>query len=419
MTARSMKVLALLLLLVGCSATPTQSPGAPSGSAAVGSAAATGTVAPGSSQPGSTNPPLDTGPDALTLDPFAAGLDSPISLTNAGDGSRRLYANEQAGRIRIIEPDGTLRPQPFLDIGSRVLSGGERGLLGLAFHPDFEQNHRFFVDYTARDDGHTVVAEYSAADDGLSADPATEKILLTVDQPYANHNGGQLAFGPDGYLYIGLGDGGSGGDPHGNGQNTQALLGKVLRIDVGATPTGDRAYAIPDGNPFAESGGAAEVWAFGLRNPWRFSFDRENGDLYIGDVGQGSWEEIDRQPSDSPGGENYGWNVMEGRHCYGNDSCDQTPFVKPIAEYAHDEGCSVTGGFVYRGSGQPDLVGVYVFADYCSGIIFTLQVDEGTTTPKEVAHTDLGITSFGESEDGEIYAVDQRGGGVYHVALAG
>ncbi|HET8571365.1 MAG TPA: PQQ-dependent sugar dehydrogenase [Candidatus Limnocylindria bacterium] len=404
-----------ILLLAACTANPAATPPTSNASAEP----PTDSASPGASLPGSTIPPLDSGPDKLVLNAFAAGLDSPISLTNAGDGSNRLYANEQAGRIRIVEADGTLRPQPFLDITDRISSGGERGLLGLAFHPDFEENHRFFVDYTASGDGHTVIAEYTAADDGLSADPASERVLLTVDQPYANHNGGQLAFGPDGDLYIGLGDGGSGGDPQGNGQNTQALLGKVLRIDVDAEPAGGKAYAIPDDNPFASGRGAPEVWAYGLRNPWRFSFDREQGDLYIADVGQGSWEEIDRQPSDSPGGENYGWNVMEGRHCYRSDNCDPSPYVPPIAEYSHDQGCSVTGGYVYRGTQQPDLVGIYVFADYCSGIVFTLQVDEGTTTPKVVAQTELGITSFGESEDGEIYAVDQRGGGVYHVALPG
>ncbi len=407
-----------MLLLAACNATPTatssQPPGG-TGSEAARSATASG-QASGSSQPAPT--PIDTGPDKLSLEPFAAGLSSPISLTNAGDGSNRLYANEQAGTIRIVEASGNLRPQPFLDITDRVGSGGERGLLGLAFHPDFEANHRFFVDYTNRD-GNTVVSELRSSADGLSADPSSEHVLLRVDQPFANHNGGELAFGPDGYLYVGLGDGGSAGDPHGNGQNTNALLGKILRIDVDGTPTNGRAYAIPAGNPFANGGGAPEVWAYGLRNPWRFGFDRETGDLYIADVGQGSWEEIDRQPSDSTGGENYGWNVMEGRHCYGNDSCDQTPFVKPIAEYGHDQGCSVTGGYVYRGSQQPDLTGVYVFADYCSGTVFSLQVDEGTVSPKVVAQTDLGITSFGQADDGEIYAVDQRGGGVYHVALGG
>ncbi len=411
---RAATAVAALLVLAACTASPTASPSATPETTQTGSSQPS--IDPsGASQPGSTVPPLDTGPNKLSLEPFAAGLSSPINITNAADGSGRLYVNEQAGRVRIVEADGTLRPQPFVDISDRVGSGGERGLLGLAFHPDFSQNHRFFVDYTNRD-GNTVVAELRAADDGLSADPSSEKALLRVDQPYPNHNGGQLAFGPDGDLYIGLGDGGSGGDPHGNGQNTNVLLGKILRIDVDGAQAGDRAYAIPDDNPFAHGGGAPEVWAFGLRNPWRFSFDRKTGDLYIGDVGQGSWEEIDRQPSDSSGGENYGWNVMEGRHCYGNDSCDQTPYVKPVAEYGHDQGCSVTGGVVYRGTRQANLAGIYVFADYCSGIVFSLQVDEGTVTPKVVAQVDLGITSFGESEDGEIYAVDQRGGGVYHVA---
>ncbi len=410
-SVRVVVLAAIAVLLGGCSATPTLTPGATGNSSAP-------SIRPiGGSQPGSTVPPLNRDPDALNLEPFAAGLSSPISLTSAGDGSDRLYANEQAGSIRVIDVDGTLQPQPFLDISDRILSGGERGLLGLAFHPAFAQNHRFFVDYTAKDDGHTVIAEYTAATSGLSADPASEKVLLRVDQPYANHNGGQLAFGPDGDLYIGLGDGGSGGDPHGNGQNTNSLLGKLLRIDVDGTRASDRTYAIPETNPFARGGGAPEVWSYGLRNPWRFSFDRESGDLYIADVGQSSWEEVDRQTSDSAGGENYGWNVMEGRHCYGNESCDQTPFVQPIAEYGHDQGCSVTGGFVYRGTVQPDLNGVYVFADYCSGIVFTLQVDEGRVSPKVVARTQLGITSFGQADDGELYAVDQRGGGVYHVAV--
>ena len=404
-----------LVLLAACS-TAREATRTPTASSTL--TPASGSSQPAASQPGSTNPPLDTGPDRLKLEPFAAGLEAPVGITSAGDGSDRLYVNEQAGRVRIVDKDGSLRSQPFLDISDRIISGGERGLLGLAFHPDFARSHLLYVDYTAAGDGHTVVAEYRAATDGLSADPASERILLTVDQPYANHNGGQLAFGPDGYLYIGLGDGGAGGDPHGNGQNTNALLGKILRIDVEGNSR-ERPYAVPD-NPFLrDGGGAPEVWAYGLRNPWRFSFDRETGDLYVADVGQGSWEEIDRQPSDSKGGENYGWNVMEGRHCYSDKNCDQRPYVMPIAEYGHDEGCSVTGGYVYRGTRQPELVGVYVFADYCSGTVFTLQVDEGTTSPKRVARTSLNISSFGEDEGGEIYAVDQSGGGVYHVMVAG
>jgi glucose/arabinose dehydrogenase len=366
-------------------------------------------------------PPLDSGPDRLRLELLADGLQDPIGLTAAGDGSGRLFVNEREGVVRVIGADGRLRDRPFVDLSDRITAGGERGLLGLAFHPDFATNRRLFVHYSRAGDGSTVISELTAAPDLQSADPGGERVLLTVPDPFANHNGGQLAFGPDGYLYIGLGDGGGGGDPLQNAQNPDALLGKILRIDVDGRD-GGRPYAIPATNPFASEGanpgdGQPEIWALGIRNPWRFSFDSDGGDLYIGDVGQGSWEEIDRQPADSTGGENYGWNVMEGRHCYGGD-CDQSGYVKPIAEYSHDLGCSVTGGYVYRGAAQPDLQGVYVFGDYCSGIVFTLQVDEGTIDPKRVLDSGLGISAFGTDEDGEIYLVD-IGGGVYHVLVDG
>jgi glucose/arabinose dehydrogenase len=352
----------------------------------------------------------------------ASGLESPIGIVAAGDGSGRLFVLEQAGRIRIVDADGTLEPEPFAALADRIASGGERGLLGLAFHPDFAQNRRLFVHYSRAGDGATVLAELRADASLDRASPSTQRILLTQLQPYANHNGGQLAFGPDGYLYLGLGDGGSGGDPLGNAQNTQTELGKILRLDVDSPPSGPDAYAIPPDNPFAAGGirpgeGLLEIWAYGLRNPRQFSFDPRGGDLYIGDVGQGSWEEIDRQPSDSPGGENYGWAVMEGRHCY-VQGCDQAGYVKPIAEYSHDLGCAITGGKVYRGSAQPDLVGVYVFGDYCSGRIFTLQVDEGTVTPKVVLESGLSITAFGTGDDGEIY-VASRTGGIYRVVVDG
>jgi glucose/arabinose dehydrogenase len=246
-------------------------------------------------------------------------------------------------------------------------------------------------------------------------------VLLTVADPFPNHNGGQLTFGPDGYLYIGLGDGGSGGDPLGNGQNARALLGKILRIDVDAAAAAGRAYALPPDNPFGPDGsspgdGLPEIWATGLRNPWRFSFDRAFGDLYIADVGQGSWEEVDRQPGGSAGGENYGWNVMEGGHCY-QDGCHQEGYVKPIAEYSHSLGCSVTGGYVYRGQAQPELEGVYVFADYCSGLVFTLEVDGATITPRQVLDSGLNVSSFGEDEAGELYLADHAGGGIYRVLV--
>jgi glucose/arabinose dehydrogenase len=366
-------------------------------------------------------PPLDSGPDRLRLELVTDGLRDPIGLTSAGDGSGRLFVQERDGVVRVIDPDRRLQDSPFVDLRDRIAAGGERGLLGLAFHPDFAGNRRLFVHYSRAGDGATVVSELTASADRQTADPGSERVLLTVPDPFVNHNGGQLAFGPDGYLYIGLGDGGGGGDPLQNGQNPAALLGKILRIDVDAQAAG-RPYAIPAGNPFGPGGadpgaGRPEVWALGLRNPWRFSFDPDGGDLYIGDVGQGSWEEIDRQPADSSGGENYGWSVMEGRHCFGGD-CDQTGFVKPIAEYSHDLGCSVTGGYVYRGSAQPELQGVYVFGDFCSGIVFTLQVDEGTIDPKRVLDSGLGISSFGTDEDGEIYLVD-IGGAVYHVLVDG
>jgi glucose/arabinose dehydrogenase len=353
----------------------------------------------------------------VRLEAVVAGLDSPIGTTNAGDGSGRLFVNEQAGRIRVVNPDGTLRDRDFVDISDRVESGGERGLLGLAFHPDFASNGRVFVHYSRRGDGATVISELTASPDHSSADPGSERIIFTLDQPFANHNGGEIAFGPDGYLYIGLGDGGSGGDPFGNGQNRQVLLGKILRIDVDGAHAAGKQYAIPETNPYAPGGiapgaGLPEIWAYGLRNPWRFSFDRATADLYIGDVGQNRWEEIDRQPAASRGGENYGWNPVEGTHCFG--VCDSVTSVPPVAEYSHDEGCSVTGGYVYRGTQQPSMAGTYLFSDYCSGTIWTLSTDGGVT-PRVLAQSGLNVSSFGEGEDGEIYLVDLSAGGLYRL----
>ena len=317
----------------------------------------------------------------------------------------------------MVNADGALASTDFVDLSDRIEAGGERGLLGLAFHPDFAANGRVFVHYSRRGDGATVISELAASADRGTADPASERILFTHEQPFANHNGGQIAFGPDGYLYIGLGDGGSGGDPLGNGQNLQVLLGKILRIDIDGSPAANKQYAIPATNPYAPEGrdpgaGLPEIWAFGLRNPWRFSFDRDTGDLYIGDVGQGSWEEIDRQPGDSAGGENYGWNFLEGSHCY--TYCDTITAVAPVAEYNHEADCSVTGGYVYRGSRQPALVGSYLFSDYCSGTIWTLAADGGLT-PLPLFHSGLNVSSFGESEDGEIYLVDISDGGLYRI----
>ena len=362
-----------------------------------------------------------SGPSKLVAEPFVSGLSDPVGLTNAGDGSNRLFVVQRSGQVRVIDASGTLLGAPFLDLSSRVLAGGERGLLGLAFHPSFAANGRLFVDYTRAGDGATVVSELTASAGHASASAATEKILLTVSQPYSNHNGGQIAFGPDGFLYIGLGDGGSGGDPLGNGQNTGVLLGKILRIDVDGAPASGKAYAIPSSNPFASGGiepgaGLPEIWAYGLRNPWRFSFDRANGDLYIGDVGQSAWEEIDRQAAGSKGGQNYGWNAFEGTHCY--SSCAGVSYVPPVAEYGHALGCSVSGGYVYRGAQQPSLKGYYLFGDYCSGTVFIIAAGPGSKTPKAVASTGLSISSFGEGEDGEVYVVD-LGGGIYQVTVAG
>jgi glucose/arabinose dehydrogenase len=350
----------------------------------------------------------------LALEQVATGFVNPTAVTNAGDG--RLFVVGREGSIRIVNPGGSVAETPFLDITPKVLSGGERGLLGLAFHPDYHENGRFFVAYTSRPEGANTVAEYRVSSASARADPASERILISVPDPAANHNGGGLAFGPDGYLYIGMGDGGGQNDQYGNGQNLNTLLGKMLRIDVDGSPAAGRQYAIPGTNPFASSGGAPEIWAYGLRNPWRFSFDREWGDLFIGDVGGGAWEEIDRQPADGPGGLNYGWPIMEGRHCL-SGSCTVTGFVQPIAEFDHGSGCSVIGGHVYRGTAQPEIDGVYVFGDWCSGFLFTLQVDEGTITPKIVLQSGMQVSSFGEDEEGEIYLVDFAGGGLYHVVL--
>jgi glucose/arabinose dehydrogenase len=371
-----------------------------------------------------TAKPPATGPNKLTVERIASGLSSPIGITNARDGSARLFIVQRGGQVRVIDADGVLSPTPFVDLSGRIVSGGEQGLLGLAFHPNFAANGRLFVDYT-RSDGNgaweDVVSELNAPGDRSSADPSSERVLLAVPDPYTNHNGGQLAFGPDGYLYVAMGDGGSGGDPHGNGQNRQALLGKILRIDVNGAHAAGKEYAIPNTNPYAPGGvspgsGLPEIWAYGLRNPWRFSFDRANGDLYIGDVGQDTWEEIDRQAAGSRGGLNYGWNAFEGRHCFLN--CAGVSYVPPIAEYSHASGCSVTGGYVYRGTAQPALKGIYLFSDYCAGTLWTFPAGTGNKAAKVVASTGLSVASFGEGEDGEIYLADIGGGRIYRVVVS-
>jgi glucose/arabinose dehydrogenase len=324
-------------------------------------------------------------------------LQRPVDLQ--ADDSGRLFIIEKPGRIRIIENDQLLET-PFLDITDRVGSNGnEQGLLGLAFHPRYQENGSFFVNYTSTSGGDTVIARFQVSSDPNVADPNSEVQLLGIDQPFANHNGGVLAFGPDGYLYAGLGDGGSQGDPNGNAQNTGVLLGKILRIDVDSAEP----YAVPADNPFGN-----EVWAYGFRNPWRFSFDRTTGDLYIGDVGQNQWEEIDFLPAGAPGGANFGWDHREGAHDY--EGGGPEGMIDPVAEYSHPEGgCSVTGGYVYRGS-MPEWQGIYIYGDYCTGMIWGLIQADGGWQTQLLFDVDVTITSFGQDEQGEVYMISDNGG---------
>ena len=351
------------------------------------------------------NPEQFPDPSAYEWRLIVSGLTSPIGLVNAADGSGRLFVVEQPGLIRIIR-DGELLPEPFLDISERVSCCGERGPLGLAFHPDYDQNGLFFVNYTDLN-GDTAISRFQVSNNPELAEQASEIQLLGVIQPFPNHNGGGLAFGPGGYLYIGLGDGGSGGDPLGNAQNTHNLLGKLLRLDV---DQGDL-YAVPAGNPSAACQSSDQIWVIGLRNPWRFSFDRLTGDLFIDDIGQGSWEEIDYLPAGSPGGANLGWNYREGSRPYIDASVpDDILLTDPVAEYGHDQGISVIGGLVYRGIQLPDWQGIYLYGDYGSGFIWGLfQTEDGSWQNMRLFQTGNRITSFGEDESGEVYYVDPGG----------
>jgi glucose/arabinose dehydrogenase len=354
-------------------------------------------------------------PDSFSvgLNLIADGFDRPLQLVDPDDGSGRLFVVEQGGTIRILE-DGNVAEEPFLDISDQVSSGSEQGLLSMALHPSFKENGTFFIDYTDID-GNTQVERWKvSADNDNVADPGSMETILEVDQPFPNHNGGLLLFGPDGYMYVGLGDGGSQGDPNGNGQKTEELLGSILRIDVDST-SGDLNYGIPKDNPFADGdGGRPEVWLYGFRNPWRFSFDRSTDDLYIGDVGQGTYEEIDLFPKNGEG-RNFGWNIMEASSCYLTDDCDQSGLELPIFSYSHDFGCSVTGGYIYRGKKVPELSGVYLLADYCSGLLWGLGKDDsGNWVASDPQETGLNISSFAEDAQGELYAIDLNGG-VYSV----
>ena len=330
-----------------------------------------------------------------------SGFTQPLALTNAGDD--RVFVVEQRGFIWAVDRDQD-KPQVFLDIRDRVNDrANEQGLLGLAFHPEFSENGRFFVNYSGVN-GETIIAEYHTDTNHVVGNSESERVLLRIDQPYANHNGGALAFGPHGYLYIGTGDGGSGGDPQGNGQRLDTLLGKILRIDIDTSEP----YAIPQDNPFADSGGQPEIWLYGLRNPWRIAFDRATGDFFIGDVGQSQWEEINFLPTDSTGAINYGWNLREGAHDYSNGEADA--LTDPIAEYDHSLGCSVTGGVVVRDPSLLTWQGVYLYGDYCSGRVWGLIQDEsGAWLGTPLFKVEGTISSFGEDHAGRVYLVDHNG----------
>jgi len=404
-------VLAVSILACGSQAAQTTGQ-ATSGSNPLEILASATTKPTETSAPSSTPTPAASfaDPAAYKWSLIAEGFISPVLVTNAGDGSGRLFVVEQAGVIRVIENDAPLA-DPFLDISAQVGSlGNEQGLLGLAFHPDYENNGFFFINYT-NGNGDTVISRFQVSADANRADMSSENVLLQVDQPYPNHNGGDLEFGPDGYLYAGLGDGGSQGDPHGNGQSLDTLLGKILRIDVNSGSP----YGIPADNPFGNGGGLPEIWAFGLRNPWRFSFDRATGDVYIADVGGGQREEVDFLVGGIAGGSNFGWNYFEGTQHYEGDAPSDINFIFPVTEYEHGARCSITGGHVYRGAALPAWWGVYFYGDYCSGeILGLLQHADGNWESQVLYSLGINITSFGLDENGEIYVVD-RSGGIYRL----
>lgn len=383
------------------------SPDGGAGSSAGGSGGLGGATASGGFGGGPIEPDCESAteePVAMKRTPIASGFSSPILVTHAPGQTDRLYVVEQGGKIKVIE-NGTTLETAFGDLTGLITTGGERGLLGLAFSPEYETSRKLYVNYTNLN-GDTVVSEWLAV--GASVDPESERILLTIEQPFSNHNGGHITFGPDGMLYIGMGDGGGAGDPFGAGQDVSTKLAKMLRIDVSTYPT-----PAPGNMP----GGDPDIWDLGLRNPWRFSFDSCSGGLYIGDVGQGEWEEVNYEPR-GDGHKNYGWNSMEGTACY-TDGCDTTGLTLPIAVYPHSGGnCSITGGYVYRGSAIPSMTGRYVYGDYCSKRIWALTVSGGAATDIIDLSTALdagpagslgNITSFGQDAAGEIYIVDYGG----------
>jgi glucose/arabinose dehydrogenase len=358
----------------------------------------------------STGPggPMPAPEGTLALKPVLSGLAFPVFLTAPPGDTKRLFVVEKNGVIRIISDD-TLLTKPFLNITAKTTKGSEQGLLGLAFAPDYATSGRFFVSYTAPGGGpagHSVIARYQVGADPDTAATA-ETVVLTVDQPYENHNGGMIAFGPDGFLYFGLGDGGDAGDPLETGQDRTDLLGSMLRLDVSTDP-----YTIPVDNPYAGSlTFRGELWNYGLRNPWRWSFDRTTGDLYIGDVGQNSREEVDVVPAGSGGGQNFGWDDMEGKRCYEDPNCASNPAQRPVLDYGHGSGCAITGGYVYRGTAIPDITGMYFYSDYCSGFLRSFRwtgtgITDSFTWPIPVGGA---ITSFGEDGNGELYLMTSAG----------
>lgn len=350
----------------------------------------------------------------LNFDPVVTGLNNPVHITNAGDN--RLFVVEQPGRIRIVE-NGQVLSTPFLDISSRISSGGERGLLSVAFPPGYASKGQFYVNYTDTN-GDTVIARYRVSGNANQADPGSEEIVLKIPQPFANHNGGQIAFGPDGYLYIGMGDGGSSGDPQNNAQNPASLLGKVLRIDV---ESGSRTYTIPSTNPFLTANDPRdqyrdEIWSLGWRNPWRFSFDRQTGDLFIADVGQNAVEEVNFQRAGSSGGENYGWRLFEGNQSFNNPGGGSAGLTFPVATYNHDQGKSVTGGFMFRGNPSSTLQGIYLYGDFINGRIWGLRRTGNTWENSLLTDTAYGISTFGEDRAGNLYVADYFTGAIYRIS---
>ena len=412
---RSLSLAFLGTFAIACgSGTITPAPSGPGASQAPSTPDAAPSKSPNSSATSSAAP-FDPNAVDLIVELLVDGFDQPIDIASPGDGSGRVFVVEQPGWIRTVQ-DGQLVGEPFLDIRERIASGGERGLLGLTFHPGFPADPRLFVNYTDVN-GDTVIAEYTLDGSGDVADPNSERILIQIDQPYPNHNGGAVVFGPDRMLYISTGDGGSGGDPHGNGQRLDTLLGKVLRIDVDAAPTGQLPYAIPDGNPFAGDPDAEpEIWLTGLRNPWRMRFDGETGNLWIGDVGQGAWEEIDVAPA-GVGGLNFGWNLMEGFDCFEPPTgCDETGLTLPVAAYGHEFGCAVIGGVVVRSADQPLINGAYLFSDSCSGRLWLLDASiTGRQEASPIGATDRSVSSIELAEDGTVLATDRGNGALLRI----